>query len=107
VKVGGQRYLVGITSGGTDDSCRTGYDLETLVPAELDFITRHVPALAADNGASNGTPEPNDPADLSEPRSDDSAAGCSATLGTGGGRASSGLLMIAGLALGLRRRRAR
>lgn len=105
VKVGGQRYLVGVTSGGTDDSCRTGYDLETLVPAELDFITSHIPALAADNGAGNGTPEPNDPADLPEPRSSESSAGCSATF-VGGG-ASSGLLVIAGLALGLRRRRAR
>jgi hypothetical protein len=108
VKIGGQRYLVGVTSGGTDDSCRTGYDLQTLVPAELDFITRNVPALAADNGAGNGTPEPNDPADLASSRSEDSSAGCSATRGgSGGGGAASGLLAIAGLALARRRRRAR
>lgn len=101
VKVGGQRYVVGITSGGTDDSCRSGYDLHTLIPAELDFLKTHVPALAADNGAGNGAVEPNDPADQAAPRSAEEAGGCAA----GGAGASGGLaLLLLGLATTARRR---
>lgn len=107
VKVGGKRYLVGLTSGGTDDSCRRGYDLSTLVPAELDFITRNIPGMVLDD-AGSGPPEPNDPADRAPVRSDDGeAAGCSvvgAASGGGGNATSAGLVGLA-LALGVGRRR--
>lgn len=106
VKVGGQRYLVAITSGGTDDSCRRGYDLHTLVPAELDFIKANVPSLAADNGAGNGPVEPNDPADLVSARAADDAGGCAAGGGKGGRAGVAVLLLLAGGGL-QRRRRAR
>lgn len=113
VKVGGKRYIAGLTSGGTDDSCRTGYDLQTMVAAELDFIKMHIPSLAMDDGAGNGTPELNDPADKAPPpRATDGAqsAGCSASWragAAGGGGAS--LVGLVGMALGFagRRRRAR
>lgn len=106
VKVGGKRYLVGLTSGGTDDSCRRGYDLSTLLPAEMDFLTTNIPGLMADE-AGNGTPEPNDPADLPPTRSSDGeAAGCSAAGGaSGAGRAGGPSALLLGLALLWRRRR--
>ncbi|MEZ4362908.1 MAG: serine protease [Kofleriaceae bacterium] len=104
VRVAGRRYLVGVTSGGTEDSCRRGFDLQTLVPAELDFLTAHVTDLPADDGVGNGPPEPNAPEDLA--RADEEAAGCSAA-GPGG----AGGLVLLGLAAVLAplrpRRRAR
>lgn len=85
VKIGGKRYLAGLTSGGTDDSCRRGYDLQTMISAELDFIKMHIPALAADDVAGNGTPEANDVADLSPaPRAPRETAGCSVIPGAEG-----------------------
>ncbi len=110
VKVGGKRYIAGLTSGGTDDSCRTGYDLQTMVAAELDFLKMHIPALAMDDGAGNGTPEPNDPADKAPPPTTDGAqsAGCSAGAAAGGGGGAPFAALV-GLALvvAARRRRSR
>lgn len=104
VKVGGKRYLVGLTSGGTDDSCRRGYDLSTLVPAELAFITSNIPGMMMDD-AGSGTPEPNDPADRAPVRSsDEDSGGCAAAPGSGAGGAVGAALMLLGL---LGRRRAR
>jgi MYXO-CTERM domain-containing protein len=105
VKVGGKRYVAGLTSGGTDDSCRRGYDLQTMVAAELDFLTTHIPSLATDDGAGNGAPEANDPADVVAPRATPDAAGCSAAPGDEGGAAPPGLARIAGVVLALGRRR--
>ncbi|MBK7538678.1 MAG: serine protease [Myxococcales bacterium] len=107
VKVGGKRYLVGVTSGGTDDSCRRGYDLHTSVPAELDFVLQRVPALAADDGAGAGPPEPNDVKDRDAADGDDGddSGGCAATRKGGGRSALAGLLIA--LAAGARRRRPR
>lgn len=102
VNVGGRRYVVGITSGGTDESCRRGYDLQTLVPAELDFVLGKIPELAADDGAGAGPPLPLEAKDRTPSRDEDSA-GCAAAPG-GGGRASPWAAALA-LALGRRRRR--
>lgn len=104
VKVGGKRYIAGLTSGGTDDSCRTGYDLQTMVAAELDFIKMHIPQLATDDGAGNGTPELNDPADKAPPRmNEERAASCSAGGGAGGLGLCAGLAFLQVL-VGRRRR---
>jgi hypothetical protein len=63
----------------------------------------HIPSLAMDDGAGNGTPELNDPADKAPPRSTDGAqsAGCSAVAGAGAGSAGGGasLAGLVGLAL--------
>jgi Trypsin len=107
VKIGGKRYVVGLTSGGTEDSCKTGYDLQTLVPAELDFVTANVPALVQDDGLGNGAPEPNNASDLGSDapaaNNDEEKAGCSAA-GTGRNGALGLLLALAALS-GRRSRR--
>jgi hypothetical protein len=105
VKVGGQRYLVGLTSGGTDDSCRTGYDLHTLIPAEMDFINTNLPTLAKDDGIGSGTPQANDPADLGTDKpattDDKQRAGCAA----GGGGAGWPLVLVVAAMMRWARRR--
>jgi uncharacterized protein (TIGR03382 family) len=105
VKVSGQRYLVGLTSGGTDDSCRSGYDLHTLIPAEMDFVNANVPTLAKDDGVGGGAPQANDPADLGTdaPAMSDKEqkAGCAAA---GGGAGWPLLLAVAGVMWARRRR---
>lgn len=100
VKVGGKRYVVGITSGGTEESCKRGYDLHTLVPAELEFITSKIPELAKDDGAGSGPIEPNDERDRKSDEESQSA-GCSA----GGGSGAGGWLGLFGAGLVRRRRR--
>lgn len=101
VKVGGKRYVVGVTSGGTEDSCKRGYDLHTLVPAELDFITGKIPELAKDDGAGSGPVEPNDERDRKSDEEQESA-GCAVG---GSGRSSLWLAVFAGALLVRRRRR--
>lgn len=100
VKVGGKRYVVGVTSGGTEESCKRGYDLHTLVPAELDFITSKIPELAKDDGAGSGPVEPNDERDR-KPVEEPESAGCAAT---GAGATSWWCAVLLGAALVRRRR---
>ena len=85
------REVAGVTSGGTVDSCLDGYDLETLVIAEIDFVDEYVPLT--------GGPDP-DPDPDPDPSGDgESSGGCS----TGGPAGLGAALAL----LALRRRRRR
>ncbi|MBK9032298.1 MAG: serine protease [Myxococcales bacterium] len=74
--------VAGVTSGGTADLCLSGFDLQTLVASELDFVDQYVPL----------------PVTPPDPPKDD--GGCAAAGRHGPG----GALLLLG-ALGLRRRR--
>ena len=52
---GGQLEVVGVTSGGTGNVCASGWDLHTLVPAELDFVDQYVPVNGDGTGSGDGT----------------------------------------------------
>jgi hypothetical protein len=56
VGTGGRREVAGVNSGGTSDLCTRGWDLNTLVAAELDYIDQLVPiAGGGDDGGDPGT----------------------------------------------------
>ncbi|MEZ4399968.1 MAG: serine protease [Kofleriaceae bacterium] len=103
--------VAGITSGGTADLCTAGYDLQTLVVAELDFVDQYVPT----NGPTDPPPTdppPTDPPPTDPPPTDppptgedppgQTALGCS----TGGASGGAGLVFaLASLGVIVRRRR--
>jgi secreted trypsin-like serine protease len=95
--------VVGINSGGTEDLCDDGYDLQTLVPGELDFIDEYVPY----RNPEDDTP-PDMPGDDGDDDDDggggDASGGCATTDGRG---AFASAVLVAVLALPARRRRGR
>ena len=53
---GDRREVAGINSGGTSDLCTRGWDLNTLVAAELEYVDQLVPmAGGGDDGGDAGT----------------------------------------------------
>lgn len=120
---GVEREVVGVTSGGTADLCTGGWDLHTLVPAELDFVDQYVPVVnnggtdPGDGGTNpdDGTGDPDDSGTGNDPDTGNQnpdgtetgqgglvRGGCAA-----GGSGSSGAaaLLLLALALIPRRRR--
>lgn len=112
--------VTGVGSGGTGNSCTSGYDINTSLAAELGFLDQYVPPPAG----TNPTPPPPPPTDTppSNPESPgsgtgpgrDPGAGSSDGDGRGAVRAVScnagggtGGLVALGLALGLVLRRRR
>ncbi len=97
VDVGGSLEVAAITSGGTVKSCLDGFDIQTAVSGELEFVDLIMgnapdPTEPTDPGPTN--PDPTDPDGASA-----DGGGCNA----GGG---AGLLIgLAGLAVRRRRRR--
>lgn len=85
VTIDGKLQVAAITSGGTVESCLDGFDIQTAVSGELDFV----------DAVMAGTVEP----DGSRAEHDDAAGGCSSTGGASGG------LLVVGLAMLIRRRR--
>jgi secreted trypsin-like serine protease len=86
--------VAAITSGGTADLCTGGFDLQTSVPGEIDFVDMYVPrgGPTVDAGADGGI----------DAGSDD--GGCCSTGSRRDG--SGGLVLIAAVALWRRRRTA-
>lgn len=87
VTIDGKLQVAAITSGGTVESCLDGFDIQTAVAGELDFID----AVMAGNVAPDGTDTDADA---------DAAGGCDA-----GGPRSGGLLLLGLATLLVRRRR--
>lgn len=106
IRVGSALEVAGVTSGGTVDSCTAGYDLETLVIAEIDFVDQYVPH-AGPTDPDPTDPDPTDP-DPTDPDPDerDDEGGCS-TGGGGGGVGGALVLGAMGLVGAVRRRRRR
>lgn len=113
IGAGGGLAVTGVTSGGTADSCTGGYDLETLVISEIDFVDQYVPV--AGDGGDDTTPDnggdadpddgtgPDDGSGAASEPGGDLAGGCSAA---GGGGAGGLAPLLVGLGLvALRRRR--
>jgi secreted trypsin-like serine protease len=96
--IGGNRVVVGITSGGTGELCGAGWDLYTSVFAELEFIDS---VMMAAPPPPEPDPDPNPDPDPGEHHDDDDDGG-----GCNTSRGGSGLgLAFALLALALVRRR--
>jgi uncharacterized protein (TIGR03382 family) len=87
VTVDGKLQVAAITSGGTLESCQEGFDIQTAISGELDFI----------DDVMAGNMEPDAPG--KDASTETSAGGCNAT-GTG-----TGSLLLFGLAALLLRRR--
>ena len=96
--IGGNRVVVGVTSGGTGDLCGAGWDLYTSVHAELAFIDSVMGAAPPPPPEPEPEPQPQppQPGDGDDDGEDD-GGGCS----TSRGNAS---WMLLGLALVLGRR---
>lgn len=97
VDVGGSLEVAAITSGGTVESCLDGFDIQTAVAGELEFVDL---IMGAPDPTDPTNPDPTnpDPTDPDNAKSTD-GGGCNA-----GG--SAGLLLgLAGLAIRRRRRR--
>jgi uncharacterized protein (TIGR03382 family) len=101
VTVDGVRRVAGVTSFGTDEACG-GFDVHTLVAAELDFVDQYVPVEEVVE------PEPEGPA----PEGGDDGSGSTGTgpgrdgggCSTSGGGALDALALAAVLAITRRRR---
>jgi len=93
----GALEVAAITSGGTVDSCLDGFDIQTSVAGELDFIDQTMAAGPGPDPEPEPDPDPN-PEPEPEPTDTDDG-GCS----TSGGAAGWLLLGLAGLFI--RRRR--
>ena len=119
VGTGGRREVAGINSGGTSDLCTRGWDLNTLVAAELDYVDQLVPVAGggddgddSEPGGEDGGAEDGDEHGDSDGDSgpgEDPAGGASDAMSGGcslaGGRADAGGLAAAlWLALVLARR---
>ncbi len=89
IDVGGRLEVAALTSGGTVESCMDGFDIQTAVAGELEFIDR---ALSGEL-----TPDGEQAVDPSE----SAEGGCSS------GGANGGLLLVGLAALVARRRRSR
>jgi MYXO-CTERM domain-containing protein len=87
IDVGGRLEVAAITSGGTLESCMDGFDIQTAVAGELDFITQAMSGELPPDGETAVT-EPGD-------------GGCSSSGSSGG------LLLVGLAALVARRRRSR
>jgi len=93
--------VAAITSGGTVDSCLDGFDIQTSVAGELEFIDMTMGAVPPNPDPDpEPDPDPNPNPDPSSPddKDTDDGGGCNAGGGSGFG------LVLLGLAL-LRRRR--
>ena len=94
--IGGNRVVVGVTSGGTGELCGAGWDLYTSVHAELAFVDDVMSGAPTPDPEPTPEPQPQ-PMPEPEPEPQDSG-GCSTTNGNG--------LVLALFALvGYRRRR--
>lgn len=91
VKIDGKFQVAAITSGGTLESCLDGFDIQTSVHSELDFL----------DAVMSGSVPPDAPDDPSMPGDEGGESGGCSTGGTGG----FGGLLLVGLALCTRRRR--
>jgi len=109
ISVGGKLQVVGITSGGTGESCTDGWDLYTSVHGELAFADQILLGTPPNpNPDPNPDPMDGDPTDpgmmTGDPQStDDKDSGGCSTSGSGGGL----LLVGAALATVVSRRRSR
>jgi secreted trypsin-like serine protease len=100
VTIAGKLEVAGITSGGTADSCTSGWDLYTSVAGELDFVDQVLAGTPPPDPDPDPDPNPNpDPA----PDPDPGATGAGCTASGGGG----GVLVVIALCALLRRRRSR
>lgn len=101
VDVGGSLEVAAITSGGTVESCLDGFDIQTAVAGELEFIDMIMGNAPDPTDPTDPTdPDPTNP-DPTDPGDDESSDGGGCNAG-----GSAGLLIgLAGLAVRRRRRK--
>ena len=100
--------VAGVTSGGTADRCTDGFDLQTLVAAELAFVDQYVPTTAVEPPVEDPPgedPPGEDPPGEDPPGEDPPGGEASGGCDTGGGPAAPSTVAVALALLALVRRR--